>query len=144
MFWRGERIRQPLQRLPVRLSDGDLFGAAVGTGPHAYVWVKNRTHNVDRYLAYRCALAKERLRQARGQAPAQVTYPPRTIDHATATIRGLDWAGRYRVEWWDPYRGQVQARATASVWGGTLTLPVPVVEFDVAAKLVKLHWWERG
>ncbi len=144
MFWRGEQIRQPLQRLSLSLSDPDLFGCGVGTSNHAYVWFKNRTHNVDQYLAYRAAVAKERLRQARGQTPTLVAYPPRIIEQATATIRGLAWMGRYRIEWWDTYRGQVASRSVASVWGGALTVPVPAVEFDVAAKVVKLQWWERG
>lgn len=144
MFWRGEQIRQPLQRLTISVSDADLFAAGMGTANQAYVWFKNRTHNVDDYLAYRCAVTKERLRQARGQPPVPVAYPPRTIEEATATIQGLAWWGRYRIEWWDPYRGQVQEQTVASVWNGSLTVPLPTVRFDLAAKLIHLQWWERS
>lgn len=144
-FWRGEQVDRRWQHLSVSWSDPDVIGAAVGTPARAFLWVKNRTHNVDAYLAYRCELAKQRLRQARGQSAPAPAYPPHVVRSATATIRGVDGVSRYRVEWWDPYRGRVITRSVERArWGGTLTLEIPELAFDVAAKLVRLSWWERG
>jgi len=144
MFWRGEQITERLKRLDVSLSDPDLLGCGVGTTQRAYLWFKNRTHNVDQYLAYRAELAKQALRQARGQTPKVVTYPPKKIAHATATLRGFGSGGNYRVEWWNPYTGEIMTTAMARARGGVLTLEIPAVLFDVAAKVMKLRWWEKS
>lgn len=143
-FWRGERLDARLQPLPVSFSDADLLGCGIGRPDRAFLWMKNRTNTVDHYLAYRCAVAAQRLRAAQGQTGPPLTYPSRTIDGATATVTGLDRLGRYRVEWWDPYQGTVMARSVQRTRWGTLTLPVPQVTFDVAAKLIRLQWWERN
>lgn len=143
MFWRGERLNAPLQRLELSLSDPDVVACGVGTPQRAYVWMKNRTHNFDQYLAYRCEQAKQRLQEARGQsAQPSLQYPPRMIQGAKATVGGLAAVGRYRVEWWDPYRGQVLKTQINSVHWGKLTLDVPDVTFDVAGKLTRIPWWE--
>jgi hypothetical protein len=143
MFWRGERINAPLQRLELSLSDPDVVACGVGTPQRAYVWMKNRTHNFDQYLAYRCEQAKQRLQEARGQsAQPALRYPPRMIQGAKATVGGLALVGRYRVEWWDPYRGQVLKTQINRVHWGTLTLDVPEMTFDVAGKLTRVPWWE--
>ena len=144
MFWRGERLGRATRRLDFSLSSPTLTGWAIGTPERGFLWIKNRTHTLDAYIAYRCALAKERLRAARGQSPEPVAYSARPVRGATATVRGLSWIGRYRVEWWDPYRGRVEARSVTLSRGGTLTVEVPEVGFDVAGKLIKLQWWERG
>lgn len=145
-FWRDEPLDRRLQQLTVSWSDPDVIGAAVGTPARAALWVKNRAHNVDAYLAYRCELAKQRLRAARGQsARGAPVYPSRVVQGATVSIPGVDRLGRYRVEWWDPYRGKVLARSIERAkWSGTLTIDIPELAFDAAAKLVRLNWWERG
>ena len=143
-FWRGEQITQRLGPVPMTLSDSDLAGWGTGRRDRAYVWIKNRTHTIDAYLDYRCTLAKERLAKARGQSPAAPTYPPRVVRGATATLSGLDWYSRYRVEWWDPYRGRITERAVSRSANGAVTIHVPTVEYDLAAKLIKLKWWEGG
>lgn len=144
-YWRGEQAGQPLARLNVSLSDDHLGAWGLGGPARAYFWVKNRTHNVDQYLAYRCAVAKQRLRQARGETVDPLPpYQPRPVKDSTATIRGLNWLGRYRVEWWDPYQGRITGRSVERTQWGTLTLRVPDLGFDVAAKLVRLEWWEQG
>ncbi len=146
LFWRGERLGRGTRRIELASSHEDLKGWGIGTPARAYVWVKNRHHTLDQYLAYRCELAKQRLRQARGQAAEPVSYPPRIVRGARLSLRGLQGrVGRYRVEWWDPYRGRVLARAVLPArWDGSLTLEVPDVTFDLAAKLIKLEWWEKG
>ena len=144
MFWRGERLGRATRRLDLSLSNPTLAGWGIGTPERGYLWIKNRTHTLDGYIAYRCALAKERLRAARGQVPEPVTYSAQPVRGATATVRGLDWMGRYRVEWWNPYRGRIEARSVTPSRGGTVTIEVPEVGFDVAGKLIKLQWWERG
>ncbi len=143
-FWRGEQVRKDLPRMALSLSDPKLMGLGVGDADRLYLWIKNRAHSVDAYVAYRCAAAKQRLRQVRGEAVSPVTYAPAPVRGAVATIKGLDWVGRYRIEWWDPYRGRIAARTVASSEWGTLTVEVPDVGFDVAAKCIKLQWWERG
>lgn len=143
-FWRGEQLGKAVKPIPVSCSDRDALCAALGNPQRVFLWLKNRTHNVDRYLAYRAELAKQRIREERGEAKRAIAYPPRTIAGASMTVPGLDLLGNYRVEWWDTYTGQVTQRIVAPVRGGTLTLAVPDVRYDLAAKLIKLHWWERN
>ncbi|MBI2885383.1 MAG: DUF5060 domain-containing protein [Candidatus Omnitrophica bacterium] len=145
-FWRGEQLNEPLNRIPMVVSDADVLGCASGTSSHTYLWVKNRTHNVDQYLAYRCELAKRRLEAERGQpAPAIApSYPPRVVSGATLTLAGLKSNGRYRLEWWDTYRGRVLRTDVVMADRGRVVLRVPDLAFDVAGKLVRLHWWEHG
>ena len=143
-FWRGEDVDRPLQRLDLGLSDAGLIGCGVGNSERAYVWMKNRAHNLDQYLAYRTALVKRRLQRTRGQDLPPPAYPPQDVRDATVNIKGLHWTGRYRVEWWDPYRGEVLSRSVGRVQRGALTLQVPELMFDVAVKLIKLRWWEQG
>jgi len=143
-FWRGEQLQPQSTHVKLSFSDADLVGWSVGTPQRTYLWIKNRTHSIDQYLAYRCELAKQRLRQTRGETPEVVHYPPRKVQGATATVHGVDWLARYRIEWWDPYRGRIIARAVHQAKGNTLTVEVPTVKFDLAGKLIKLEWWERG
>lgn len=145
-FWHDEQqVVQRLQPLNVTCSDSGLMGTGIGSSQRAYLWIKNRAHNLDQYLAYRCELAKQRLRRERGeQAREAVSYPPRVVDGATVTVQGLEGTGRYRVEWWDPYHGTITTNEFNQAFRGTLTLKVPSVAFDVAVKLIKLPWWERG
>ena len=144
MFWRGERLGRSAKRLDLSLSNTTLAGWGIGTPARSFLWIKNRTHTLDGYIAYRCALAKERLCVARGESAEPVEYAARPVRGAVATVHGLDWFGRYRVEWWDPYRGKIAARSVMPSRGGTLTVEVPEVGFDIAGKLIKLQWWERG
>lgn len=144
MFWRGEQLGRPLRRVAVSSSDADVAGWGLGTPERAYLWLKNRTHTVDRYIAYRCELAKERLRAQRGEAARPVAYAPRVVRGATVTVEGLAWSGRYRVEWWDPYGGKISARSVSQSHWGKVTVAVPTLGFDVAGKLIRLQWWERG
>ena len=144
MFWHGEPLASRMQPLDLSLSDGNLAGWGIGSRQRAYFWIKNRSHNIDEYIAYRCELAKQRLRVARGQTAVPVRYPPRLVRSATITLRGLDWVGRYRLEWWDPYQGRLLARTVNAASWGTLTAAVPELTFDLAGKLIKLQWWERS
>jgi hypothetical protein len=73
-----------------------------------------------------------------------IRYAPPPVRGATATIEGLGWLGRYRIEWWDTYRGRIAARSVGQSQWGALTVQVPDVRFDVAAKVIRLQWWERG
>ncbi len=118
----------------------------IGTPTRAYLWVKNQTHNIDQYLAYRCGLAKQRLQRSRGEPVEEaLPYPPKVVRGAIMTVNGLDWKGRYRVEWWDTYRGRIISRTIAQAkWGGSLTLEVPEVSYDVAAKVIRMGLWERS
>ncbi len=142
-FWHGEQLNRDINRLPLALSDANLDGWGRGNPTRAYLWIKNHQHNVDQYIAYRCESAKQRLRQARGQTAEPVTYAPPLIQGAKATVSGLDWLGRYRVEWWDPYNGKITSQTVGISHWGKLMLAVPEVKFDIAAKLIKLHWWDR-
>ncbi len=143
-FWATEQPTPQWRRVEVSFKDEDLVGCGIGSPQRAFLWVKNRTHNVDNYLAYRGAIAKQRLLAPRGEAPEPLSYPPRVIQGGTASIAGLAPWGRYRVEWWDPYGdGGRLTRSVASVRHGVLTVEVPELASDVAAKLVKLHWWEQ-
>ena len=144
-FWRGEQLEEPLNRMMLVPSDADVLGCATGTSSQAYLWVKNRTHNVSQYLAYRCELAKQRLRAQRRQPVGpSPSYPPRVISGATVMLSGLKSNGRYRLEWWDTYRGRVMRTNVVTAERGQVVLKMPDLAFDVAAKLVWLHWWEHG
>lgn len=56
---------------------------------------------------------------------------------ATGTIhfRDLTSDGKWSVEWWDTRTGAITARATVTVAGGKLDLPVPATAQDCALKL---------
>lgn len=142
-FLRDERLGQRQQRLGVTLSDSRLAGWGIGTPERALLWVKNRDHNVDQYLAYRTALARQHLFAARGSPVTPVTYSPRRVEGSRVTIQGGRFRGRYRIEWWDPYRGRITSRSMTQAKSGALTVAVPGVTFDIAAKLIRLQWWER-
>jgi hypothetical protein len=143
-FWRGEQVGLSQRPLEVSVADPALAALGIGTSQRGYLWITNRQHTLDRYIAYRTELAKQRQRQTRGVATAPVTYAPPVVRSATVTVSGLEWWGRYRVEWWDPYRGEITARAVSRSRWGAVTIEVPDVQFDLAAKLIKLRWWERG
>jgi hypothetical protein len=143
-FWEGERLGIRMRPLAISFSDASLAGAGIGGPERAYLWIKSRHHSLDQYIAYRCDLAKQQQRAERGQAAPSPAYAPPLVRGATATIEGLEQIGRYRVEWWDPYQGRVAARMIATSRWGKLTVPVPELNFDAAAKVIKLQWWERG
>ena len=144
-FWRGEQLGKDLGRMNMALSTPHLAGWGLGNSEHAYLWIKNRQHSLDSYIAYRCEVAKRRVRLARGQkTDAIIVYAPAVVETAHATIQGLKWTGRYRIEWWDPYRGRIVSRAVGRATLGKMSVDVPSVQFDLAAKLVRLEWWERG
>ena len=65
-------------------------------------------------------------------------------DDLSAVVSGTDLGGRYRVEWWDPYRGEIIGTAVSQARQGQVTLRVPVLTFDLAVKLVRMHWWEKS
>lgn len=143
-FWRDESLGSGNRRTGVAISDAGLAGWGIGTKSRMFLWIKNRAHTIDRYLAYRGAAGKQRLLAQRGEAAEPVSYAPEAVRGATATIEGLERSARYRVEWWDPYRGRVIGRAVGRSDAGAMTVQVPDVSFDVAGKLIKLQWWERG
>lgn len=143
-FWRDEQLGKAVGRMALTLSDPQLEGWGVGTRQRMFVWVKNRAHTLDAYITYRCEQAKARLRAARGQPVPPVAYAPTAVHGATATVTGADWMSRYRVEWWDTYRGKIIARGLSRSQMGMVTVDVPDVHFDLAAKVIKLQWWERG
>ena len=143
-FWRGEELDGGMQPLRLALSTPGLDAVGIGDDRRAFLWVRNRAHSLDEYVAYRCAVAKQRLRAARGAREAPLRYAPAPVQQAVVTVKGLEHLARYRVEWWDPYRGRVTARDVRQAEWGRLTLAVPELRFDLAAKLIKLQWWERG
>lgn len=144
LFWRGEQLGRRMKRVEVSLTDPHLAGWGIGSRERAHLWIKNRAHTVDQYLAYRSELAKRRLAEARGESATPFAYAPTPVQGAKVTIRGVRWSGRYRVEWWDTYRGRITKRSTIEARRGTLTVDVPEVNVDIAAKLIRLQWWERG
>jgi hypothetical protein len=143
-FWKGEQLARNLPPVKLSLSSAELDGIGIGRPNRLYLWIRNRAHSLDQYVAYRCEAAKRRLRQERGEAVEPIRYAPPPVRGATATIEGLGWLGRYRIEWWDTYRGRIAARTVGQSQWGRLTVQVPDVGFDVAAKVIKLQWWERG
>jgi len=142
-FLRDEWLGLEQQRLDVSCSDGRLVGFGIGTSDRLLLWIKNRAHNVDQYLAYRTEVAKQRLLAARGAPVQSVAYAPGPIDGVRVTLKGPALRGRYRLEWWDPYRGRILRRSMAQARWGAVTVEVPSVTFDLAAKLIRLQWWER-
>jgi hypothetical protein len=146
IFLRGERLGAGVKRLQLSLSDAGLVGWGIGSRGRAYFWIKNRAHTLDEYIGYRSELTKQRMRRARGETTQsqKPAYPSTIVRGARATLHGLDWLARYRVEWWDTYRGRVTSRSVEQSRWGDLIVEVPDVKFDIAGKLIKLAWWERG
>lgn len=143
-FWRGEPPASNMVPVGLLFSDNDLVGWGGKNGNRIVGWIKNKNHGVDQYLAYRCELAKSRLTRQRGGSVQRVVYPARTIQGATMTLKGLGRFNRYRVEWWDPYRGRIIARGLSRSSSGEVVVDVPKVQYDLAVKLIPLQWYERG
>ena len=144
-FWRGEALGIHTQPATVSVSKEGLAGWGLSGTDRTYIWIKNRAHTVDQYIAYRCEVAKRRLRHARGERTIPLEpYAPPLIQGAELTISGLQTLGRYRIEWWDTYRGRIISRELVNSRWGKVTVTMPDVRFDIAAKLIKLQWWERG
>lgn len=63
---------------------------------------------------------------------------PRTIQETRVTLEGFV-PGKYAVEWWDTYSGEVLNRETSDVEGANrpLILNVPRIERDVVCKIKK-------
>jgi hypothetical protein len=91
----------------------DLEAHALRTDGGAMLWLRNRLNE----WAFRAAGA-----------------PLRPTGRAEVTLRGLP-VGRYRVEWWDTYRGVVVRRETARAGAAGLTLAVGPVERDTGCIL---------
>ena len=143
-FWRDEATDG--KSLPVNLSfsDSDLAGWGIRRGGRIYGWVKNKNHSVDQYLAYRCELAKQKLTAARGGTVKPIVYPVRVVNGATVQFKGLGRFERYRVEWWDTYRGRIISRGFSRTSKGEVVVDVPKVQYDLAMKLIALQWYEQG
>jgi len=60
------------------------------------------------------------------------------IDNVAVTLRNVA-DGRYTVEWWDTYQGEIFKTETADTAGGTLTLAPPTFEKDIACKIKGPH-----
>lgn len=56
------------------------------------------------------------------------------ITGAETVVRGLP-AGRYTVEWWDTWQGKVVSREVAESRDGALTLRLPDISTDMAARI---------
>lgn len=63
--------------------------------------------------------------------------PIRAVTGATVTLRGLP-NGRYNVEWWDTTQGKATGRSAAVSARGMLTLRLPELATDVAARVTPL------
>jgi len=83
------------------------------TDDFAALWIHNRLH----------------------QWPFKVAgFDAEPVGPATASIAGLK-DGRYRIEWWDTYKGRISKLDQGEVQKGTLKLCIPAIERDVACKI---------
>ena len=60
------------------------------------------------------------------------------VTGATVTLSEVP-AGRYRVQWWDAYAGEVLGEDEIAVEGSSAQIQLPAFAQDIAAKLVKLE-----
>lgn len=86
---------------------------ALGNGKSAIFWAHNAAHNW------------------RNVADKKVIAP---IRGAQTALRGLP-DGRYAVEWWDTWKGEVTARTTFTSKAGVLRLRLPDIATDLAARV---------
>ncbi|MCC6442168.1 MAG: DUF5060 domain-containing protein [Armatimonadetes bacterium] len=89
---------------------------AVGlqNGQQALLWLQNRNHSW----------------QARVRGKSVAPAP-----EARIRLKGLP-AGKWRLEWWDTYQGQIERTEEVSGQEGVLEIRVPALETDVAVKVV--------
>jgi hypothetical protein len=89
-----------------------LYGLT--TGKSAIFWAQNALHNWKN-------VAEKR------------PIPP--IEDATVTFTGLR-PGNYTVIWWDTWQGAILRRSNATATAQGITLPLPTLVRDVAARLI--------
>lgn len=59
------------------------------------------------------------------------------IKNATFCLKGLR-DGRYRIEWWDTYKGMVLSQDQVLVKNGMFTAEIPPVDKDIAGKIYRI------
>ncbi|MBM4045020.1 MAG: hypothetical protein FJ279_07895, partial [Planctomycetes bacterium] len=64
-------------------------------------------------------------------------YAPEPLGPARLTLGDLK-DGRYRVEWWDTYKGAVTQTQDVTVRGGLMELHLPPIQTDIACKITRL------
>jgi hypothetical protein len=108
---------QPLAIQPLGLdpnATNKVFnGYALGNGSQAIAWIQNARHH------WKNAFEKQAV-SATPKARMQVSGLP---------------AGRYRLEWWDTYRGTPLRAENVSCEGGNLQFELPELAADVAIQL---------
>src|SRR5579884_2739461 len=87
---------------------------ALSNGRQAILWAQNALHNWKN-------VAEKK--------------PIPAISGAETVVHGLP-DGRYRIEWWDTWRGEVTGHQTAVCQGHALPLSLPDIPTDVAAHIL--------
>ena len=104
---RGQDLRH--RTFSVASREGGLAARALRSRTHAYIWVYRE--GIERSLE-----------------------PRRTYRGASFDLRDMD-EGTYNVEFWNTYTGEVVKRASLPTRGGTLHIPLPEFENDIALKV---------
>lgn len=116
-FLRGTALPGPQWTAIRSKPKADLFVVGYGSRDAALLWIRRRGNDwYSRVVERRAAVPI-------GGGTVEV---PRLAD------------GRYRVEWWDTYNGQLITHATAVASGGILVLRPPERQPDVACKVLRL------
>jgi len=101
----------------IAVDNGDLRAMALKDNSSALVWLQNKQHTWYNVVALQAAV------------------PP--VSGASMTVPKLD-PGDYTIEWWDTYAGVATGTTTASTnAAGTLVIPLPTIEKDVACKITR-------
>jgi hypothetical protein len=99
---------KPLEAEPSGVS---LYG--LSNGRTAILWAQNPEHH------WKNAFENKPMPPVRG---------------AKVVVRGLP-PGRYVVEWWDTWKGEITKRDSAACANGVLSLEIPELETDMAARI---------
>lgn len=108
-------------------------GGLLLEGQDAYLmWIRNEAYTAEAVEEAYLAAVREALRSK--QIMGDFVYsPPPVIGHS-ALINGVE-VGSYQVQWFDPQSGTWGEVAEVEAGEGTLTLPLPAFDKDIAAKI---------
>ncbi|MCB0112541.1 MAG: DUF5060 domain-containing protein [Caldilineaceae bacterium] len=113
-------------------SPGDVDVLVLGDDDHQLLWVRNRAYDVPAANdAYNAAI----LQAIRSNTTmTSWTYEPDPLTDVQITLTDLP-AGEYQVKWFDPQAAEWLSEETVTAADGMVTLMMPTISKDMAAKL---------
>jgi hypothetical protein len=128
-FFKGEDLA--LYRPGKAQVSGDAVALTLQQPDRALLWVVNRAYSIATSArAYTAALLEKKV-----DKNAAWVYEPPLLEDVQVTVRGLA-DGRYSVRWYDPQSGAWLDETTLETRQGSLSLSIPALRSDLAAKIM--------